>query len=135
MVGRLLQDRQQALLGLGHALLLGERRVQRGQRRGLDAEVGPRQGPQVVALEMVVGRPPRGGGEQGAQELVHPRRVAVGLGRRHRLLSQQVDGEGRPRPPQPVQALHRLGRGGPHDELVRHAGDVPPGHGGREVLT
>ena len=123
-VARPPQDRAQPGLGVGQRVLPGQRVVEARQGRRLDTDVDPRQGAHVVAFEMVVRRPRRGGGDQCRQQLVDPPGVLVRLAVGDGLLPQEIDGEGAPRPPQALEPVDRFIRVGADDELARHAGDV-----------
>ena len=122
------QDRAKAFLGLGQPVVTRERRERGRQRRGFDTHVDPRQRPEVVALEMIVGRPARCRLEQDREQRIDARGVAVGLADGDRLLAEQIDRERAPGTPEPLQALDRGRSVGAHDELLRHAGDVVTGH-------
>ena len=92
-------------------------------------------GPRSSRSRWSSGAQPGRGLDEGGEQLADPLGVEVGFGLGDGLLAQQVDGERAPLPPQPVQALHRLGRPRPHDELLGHLGDVVPGDGGGRSLA
>ena len=134
-LGREPQQRSQPPLRLREAVLARERAVQRCEGGGLDADVHARDASAVVELEDVVRRPRAGAVEQRPEQLVDPRRIAVGLLLRDRLLAEEVDGERAPLPPQPVQPFDRRRRTLADDELLGHLEDVPPGDRRRDRVT
>ena len=121
------QDRPEPLLGRRQAGLVRERLVVRGQRGGLHAHVDAMQPTQVVALEVVVGRPVAAGVVERHDELLDPGGIPVGLGADHGLLPQHVHRVRAPRPPQLVQAGNGVPGRRADDELPGHPHDVAAG--------
>ena len=68
------QEGAEAGLGLREGVVARKRVVEGGERRRLHADVDARERPEVVALEMVVGRPAPGGVHEDGQKLLDPPR-------------------------------------------------------------